>query len=129
MRSMGLHQDPEASNTHAYIDDILVMAESKDLANYHTKALIFLLEFLGFMVHPDKTVTEPSQEMEFLGMKILSQTRTVILPHQKVKKLRMNISTPKGSSFSHNTSSVTPTWQTELRLTSGSPSTPLLQPG
>ena len=34
-----------------YIYDILVMAESKDLAKNHTKASIFLLESLGFIAH------------------------------------------------------------------------------
>ena len=63
-------------------------AESKDLAKDHTKALIFLLQFLGFIVHPEK-LTELSQELKFLGMKILTQTRTLFLPHQKVRKIRL----------------------------------------
>ena len=71
-----------------YIDDILVMANSKGQAREHTQAPIFLLECLGFIIHPEKTVKEPTQEIEFLGMKVLSQSMRLQLPSEKVKKLR-----------------------------------------
>ena len=71
-----------------YIDDILVMAASEELARDHTQALQFLLEALGFIVHPTKTVTEPTQELEFLGMTIMSRTMELRLPGSKLKKLR-----------------------------------------
>ena len=64
----------------AYIDDFLVMAESKELARDHTLGLIFLLENLGFIIHPEKSVTTPSQELEFLGMVIQFQTMELRLP-------------------------------------------------
>ena len=35
-----------------YIDDILVMAPSKEIAQQHTDCLIFLLENLGFTINP-----------------------------------------------------------------------------
>ena len=72
----------------AYIDDILVMAESPQRARDHTLGLIFLLESLGFIVHPDKSITNPSQEIEFLGMQVHSKTMELRLPGQKLKKLR-----------------------------------------
>ena len=73
-----------------YIDDILVMADSETQAREHSEALIFLLESLGFIVHPEKTMRIPTQEIEieFLGMDILSQTMKLRIPTQKVKKLR-----------------------------------------
>ena len=46
-----------------YIDDILVMAELQDKARNHTLGLIYLLENLGFIVHPKKIVTVPTQEI------------------------------------------------------------------
>ena len=45
-----------------YIDDILVMAPSKELAQEHTECLIFLLENLGFTVNPQKSLTDPHRK-------------------------------------------------------------------
>ena len=38
----------------AYIDDVLVLAETAGRARDHTTGLIYLLENLGFLVHPKK---------------------------------------------------------------------------
>ena len=90
---------------------VLVMAELKDLARDHTEALIFLLESLGFIVHPKKPVKEPSQEREFLGMKILSQTRTLILTTSQGEEAKDGDLCPrKCSSSPHSASSVTSTY-------------------
>ena len=71
-----------------YIDDILVMTDSEAQAREYSEALIFLLESLGFIVHLEKTMRIPTQEIEFLQMDILSQTMKLQIPTQKVKKLR-----------------------------------------
>ena len=52
----------------AYIDDILVMAETEEKSRDHTEGLVYLLENLGFMIHPEKKITTPTQEIEFLGI-------------------------------------------------------------
>ena len=72
----------------AYIDDILVLAETVEKAQEHMEALIYLLENLGYIVHPEKSVRHPTQEIEFLGMMVDSRTRELRLPGQKIKKLR-----------------------------------------
>ena len=54
-----------------YIDDILIMAETMELAEEYTTALIFLLKSLGFLLS-EKSITTPTQEIEFLGMVINS---------------------------------------------------------
>ena len=46
-----------------YIDDILIMVKTKELAKDHTLGLIHLLENLGFIVHPVKSVTISTQEI------------------------------------------------------------------
>ncbi len=79
----------------AYIDDIFVLAE---IAKDHTSALIYLLENLGYIVHPEKTVTVPSQEIEFLGMVVDSSTMELRLPGQKLKKLRLETAKIKDQS-------------------------------
>ena len=45
----------------AYIDDILILAESKGMALDHVEALVYLLECLGFVINKEKLV-------EFLGL-------------------------------------------------------------
>ena len=45
----------------AYIDDILVMAETKEKSRDHMEGLLYLLENLGFMIYPEKKITTPTQ--------------------------------------------------------------------
>ena len=47
----------------AYIDDILVMAEMEEKSRDHTEGLFYLLENLGFMIHAEKKITAPTQEI------------------------------------------------------------------
>ena len=51
---------------------ILVMVKTKELAKDHTLGLIHLLENLGFIVHPVKSVTISTQGIEFLKMQVNS---------------------------------------------------------
>ena len=69
-----------------YIDDILVMAETKDKARDHTLGLIYLLENLGFIIHPEKSLIDPTQEIDFLGVCVDSRSRELHVPGQKLKK-------------------------------------------
>ncbi|XP_065189509.1 uncharacterized protein LOC135820128 [Sycon ciliatum] len=71
-----------------YIDDILIMAESQSKAIDHTGGLIFLLQNLGFVVNFPKSQLTPSKEVEFLGFTINSETMTMKLPGEKLKKTR-----------------------------------------
>ena len=64
------------------------MANSPEKVRDHILSLIFLLENLGFIVHPGKAITTPTQEIEFLGMVIHTPSLELRLPGQKIKKLR-----------------------------------------
>ena len=46
------------------------MAETRDQAIDHTLGLIYLLENLSLIVHPQKTVKTSSQDISFLGIEI-----------------------------------------------------------
>ena len=50
-----------------YIDDILIIAETREQASDHTLGLVYLLENLGFIIHPVKLLTNPTVEIKFLG--------------------------------------------------------------
>ena len=71
-----------------YIDDILVMAPSREAAREHTECLIFLLENLGFTINRQKSLTEPTQEIEFLGLISDSIQMELKLPGSKIKNIR-----------------------------------------
>ena len=68
-----------------YIDDILVMAPSKELTQEHIQCLIFLLENLGFTVNRQKSLTNPAQEIDFLGLVADSVLMELRLPGSKIK--------------------------------------------
>ena len=76
-----------------YIDDILVMAPSKEIAQQHTDCLIFLLENLGFTINRQKSLTDPSQEIEFLGLIADSIQMELQLPGSKIKNIRSDAKT------------------------------------
>ena len=71
-----------------YIDDILVMAASKELAHEHTECLIFLLENLGFTINRQKSLTDPTQEIDFLGLVADSILMELKLLGSKIKNIR-----------------------------------------
>jgi len=72
----------------AYLDDVLVMASTRDLAKQHANFVLTLLESLGFVVNYVKSVLEPSKQIEFLGFHINTETLCISLPRDKVRKIR-----------------------------------------
>lgn len=75
----------------AYIDDILVLAESREMAQIHVAGLKYLLECLGFIINLKKSVLEPSQKLEFLGITVDSTNMELRLPLEKMKKIRAEL--------------------------------------
>ena len=71
-----------------YIDDILLMAESKEMAQEQGTALIYLLQCLGFTINLEKTVTTPTQSIEFLGFNVNTVSMELSLPATKLKTIR-----------------------------------------
>lgn len=54
--------------TLSYVDDWLFAASSREEASALAAFVLWLFSFLGFEVNKAKSVTDPRQEMEFLGM-------------------------------------------------------------
>ena len=69
-----------------YLDDLLIMTQSKEMLNYHFSTTFHLLDNLGFMINYLKSVLIPATTMEFLGFLIDSQAMTLALPRDKVRK-------------------------------------------
>ena len=67
------------------IADILVLAESQELAK---EGVVYLLQCLGFLINSKKSVLEPAQSMEFLGLTVDTVAMELKLPVEKMKKIR-----------------------------------------
>ena len=50
-----------------YIDDLFTIGKTYSICSSNVDKIIELLDSLGFVIHPDKSLFEPSQNMEFLG--------------------------------------------------------------
>ena len=72
----------------AYIDDILVLAESKEMVVNHLTGIVYLLENLGFIINQKKSVLTPAQTIEFLGLTVDSLAMELRLPLIKIKQIR-----------------------------------------
>ena len=71
-----------------YLDDMLLMADSRQEALLHLGAALEILVALGFVINTKKSVFKPSQELEFLGFNINTLKMRISLPHQKFHSLR-----------------------------------------
>lgn len=71
-----------------YLDDMLIMSQSRDLALTHEFTTLNLLEGLGFVVNYERSCLEPSQVIGLLGFEINSQTLTILLPRDKIRNIR-----------------------------------------
>ena len=72
-----------------YMDDMLIMAHSNQMLREQIYQVLFLIENLGFIINSKKSLLSPTQEIEFLGMIVNSQTMEIKLPGQKIKMIRL----------------------------------------
>src|SRR3990167_9901332 len=71
----------------AYLDDILLIASSKEEAELHLQWLTDLLQYLGWIINWEKSVIECRQEVEYLGLVLCSRTMTISLPEQRIQRM------------------------------------------
>ena len=110
-----------------YIDDILILAESKELARDHVMGLVYLLENLGFVISKPKCVLEPTQSVEFLGFSVNSVQQELSLPAGKVKKIMQGRDpVPFGKRSGYSQKAVTATRQTTSSNQGNSPGSSVL---
>jgi hypothetical protein len=53
-----------------YLDDILIMNESREGASADLEMIMRLLQDLGFIINIEKSILDPTQKIEFLGILI-----------------------------------------------------------
>lgn len=63
----------------SYVDDTLLVHTSVDKSLSEVAQTIDLLQSLGFIVHPSKSVIDPTQEIIFLGFVFFSYYDCVII--------------------------------------------------
>jgi hypothetical protein len=71
----------------AYLDDILIMARTKEEALQHTAYLIQCLHNHGFTVNEKKSCLIPTHVIDYLGFQIDSKSMLMKLPKKKIKSL------------------------------------------
>ncbi|KAK2564054.1 hypothetical protein P5673_012272 [Acropora cervicornis] len=82
-----------------YLDDMLMMAQSRDIALHLTSTALDLLQGLGFMINFLKSVLVPSTKMEFLGFVVDSISLSLALPRDKIRNARKECQTLLDSPF------------------------------
>ena len=75
-----------------YLDDMLIMAETQEMAKCHAAMTVNLLESLGFTVNYQKSVLLPTTTIEFLGFLVDSKTLTLSLPKGQDKESEKSMS-------------------------------------
>ena len=71
----------------SYLDGFLIIGRTKKEVIQARDSTLFLLMQLGFTIKLEKSVLNPTQEIEFLGMMINSLSMEVWLLVEKVEKL------------------------------------------
>ncbi len=68
-----------------YLDDILIISGSREGALADLKLVVELLRVLGFILNVEKSVFEPTQSIEFLGVIVDALKLSFALPPSKVQ--------------------------------------------
>ena len=71
-----------------YLDDTLVMAQTKESLKEHLSQLALVLQLLGFTLNQQKCVWEPTHGIGFLGFIVDSETQVISLPGDKLSKIQ-----------------------------------------
>ena len=66
-----------------YLDDILIIGQTKELAETSVAIVKFTLEKLGFVIHLEKSKLTPITTIDYLGFTIDSIKMVITLPREK----------------------------------------------
>jgi hypothetical protein len=68
-----------------FLDDMLVMDQTRQGLERKTGHIVSLLQLLGFQVNWTKSVLVPSQIIQYLGLVVNSVTMTISIPKDRLK--------------------------------------------
>ena len=66
-----------------YLDDTILIGEDEDKLKAAVEATSGILTQLGFIIHPEKSVLNPTKELVFLGFNLNTETMRITLPENK----------------------------------------------
>ena len=72
----------------AFLDDSVLVAQSRESCLQNVRDTVQLLRSLGLLIHPEKSVLEPSHTIQYLGVVINSVTMKVKLTSERAQDLR-----------------------------------------
>ena len=70
------------------LDNILMMGQTMEEILMSRDTVIFLLQHLGFVLNMERSILNPVQEIEFLGVTINSLKMCLLLPQEKLVKVQ-----------------------------------------
>ena len=73
-----------------YLDDILIMHQNREQLQQLIQLTCQLFENLGLMVNLKKSITTPTQGLEFLGFQVCSLSMRLSIPSEKLRKIRQD---------------------------------------
>lgn len=73
-----------------FLDDILLLAQSKEDLSTQATLMSRLLKLLGFVINQEKSHLKPTQRIQYLGFTISSQSMTISLPCDKVEQIKLD---------------------------------------
>jgi len=71
-----------------YLDDMLLLGRTREETVRAKDTVIYLLQHLGFVINLKKSVLEPTQKIEFLGLIVNSQDLSLSLTQEKLQKVK-----------------------------------------
>ena len=78
-----------------FLDNIVIMADSLKRAAEHTEIVIMVMESL--VIKKNKSILEPTQIILFLGFIVNSLEMLLLLPEEKLQKLKSSALTLLGA--------------------------------
>ena len=69
---------------------MLILHQNREQLHQITQLICQLLEALGLMVNQKKSITNPTQELEFLGFQVGSISMNLSIPSEKLRKIRQD---------------------------------------
>ncbi|KAG1085517.1 hypothetical protein G6F42_021365 [Rhizopus arrhizus] len=85
------HLRSQGFRISAYLDDWLLIAESKQLAVSQARQVVSLLQDLSWLINYKKSVLTPTQQLEHLGFVLNTRDMTALLPPAKLRDIRRSI--------------------------------------
>ena len=70
--------------TIIFLDDLLVMGQSKEEMVSQVEEILHFFQLLGFVINQEKSVLSPSHTIQFLGFIVDSALMVISLPQKKV---------------------------------------------